>query len=550
MCDYTPSKRGQRRRPKESDPSPRNLASRASPFYIPESSTWDSAVADLDTPLESLGTIHATAQPTQSAAPTVQDNSITQDSNTLPSATWFDDEQLVSLFYLNFHTSHPILVPKSLYGKRGYPRCVKAVVEFIGSQFSTNNSSDTLRNIAAREIECGKQEIPEMVQARTLFTIALFARNEIDDGSRMLVRATDIAIGLGMHKQDFAAQYAKNSAAEEESMRKTWYELFVVDGCIAAFQRKSSFKTNSVNADVILPCDDGINDGETYPCVTATRADFESSIFSDQDMVFSSSCYRIEAVRLLGRVLAIAGAHGVHRDRVQAIDNALAAFIHHLPSCKSQPEIINTYGELDELMFQTHLIIQYATILLHFPRSDLTSPAAFTNVVPGTNSAKLVCPCNHQRIHSIKAIDASKTLSMLAALRSPVHRHTPFFIWTLALGATVQLAVSAMHSKSSRNCLEEHCDRVKLMLGVLKSCSRYWFTAKVVLRALNRMALPVFEPLRQGLPKTTAQQDEVMGGDLEACIYETPTSAPPWPEDFDFQNIQELIGFDTNDFCL
>jgi hypothetical protein len=502
-------------------------------------------VADLDGPSEEFSAFGHSTLENQSTIPVLLETTIVEPYESNSSSTWIDNEQLVNLYYFNFHAAHPILLSKSLYWKRDYPQCLKAVVEFIGSHFSPGTSSDTLRDIATREINSGKQDTPEMVQARLLYTVALFARNEVGEGRSMLSEAIDLAVDLGMHKQDFAALHAKNGTAEEESMRRTWHELYVVDGCIATFQRKSSFRTNSISADVLLPCDDGISDGDTYPCLTVSKSDFDSRVFSDQEMLFSSFCYRIEAVRLLGRVLSITGAHGVHRDRVQAIDNALAAFIHHLPAAKSEPEIVNTYGELDELMFQAHLIIQYATILLHFPRSDLTSPTSFSNVVPGSNSAKIVCPCNRQRIHSIKAIDASKIISMLAALRSPVQGHSPFFVWTLALGATVQLAVSAMHSKVSKHCLEEHCDRVKLMLGVLKSCGKYWFIAKVVLRALNRMALPVFEPLRLG------SLAEVTGGiDVGACSYATPTSANRWPEHVDFQSIQELIGFESNDFCI
>jgi hypothetical protein len=497
---------------------------------------------------EAIGaTNHATLN-IRPALPVLLDDPPVQHNDQLPE--WVDDEQLVNLYYLNFHTAHPVLLPKSLYWKRRYPRFLKAVVEFIGSHFSPAVSSDTLRRATAREIESGDQNNPEMVQARVLYTIAIFARNEVDEGHQMLAQAAQIAIELRMHQRGFAASYANNQPMEEESMRRTWYELYVVDGCVAAFQRKSFFETNSVGADVLLPCDDDLyNDDKTFPHITASRTDFESSVFANEEMTFSSFCYRIEAVRLLGRVLAITGAHGVHRDRVQAVDNALAAFIHHLPPSKSEPEIVNTYGELDELMFQTHMIIQYATMLLHFPRSDLASPILSSTAVLGGNSAKLVCPCNRQQMHSIKAIDASKTLSMLAAFRYPVQGHSPFFVYTLALGAVVQLAVSANHSKSSGWCLEQHYDRVKLMLGVLKSFSQHWRIAEVVLRVLNKMALAVFHPPREEDPGL-AHQHDATDSVIDSCSYGPPIIDNQWLDNFDMQDIQDLIGLDTNGFCL
>jgi hypothetical protein len=547
-CDYTPSRRGLRTRAKRPAPDPKPIAARTSPYYISEPSTWDprGSVAGLEDAFE----VHdAFSQPSlgtpQSMLPALLDGSVPRPIER--HSYWQDDEQLVNLYYLNFHNAHPILLSKSLYWKRGYPPFLKAVVEFIGSHFSPGIQPHSVHDAATRELEKGQQNSPEMVQARLLYTIALFARNEVDEGRRMLTQAIDIALELGMHQREFAASHAGNSAAEGESMRRTWYELYVTDGCIAAFQRKASFRTYFIAADVLLPCDDGVIDGDTYPCVTASRADFDASVFSNDEMVFSSFCYRIEAVRLLGRILTLTSAHGVHRDRVQAVDNALAAFIHHLPTSKSEPEIINTYGELDELMFQAHVVIQYATILLHFPRSDLSSPVSFTNVVPGSNATKLICPCERQRVHSIKAIEASKSLSMLAAFRAPVQSHSPFFVYALALGAVVQLSVSAIHSKSSRHCLEQHYDRVKLMLGVLKSFGKYWFVAGVVLRALNKMALVVFQP-PSGVD--VVEQTEGVDNGPEACSFATPTSGFEWPEDFDFQDIQEIVGMDSNDFCV
>jgi hypothetical protein len=501
-------------------------------------------VADLDDPSEGYGPFSNSNLDTRPTIPGSLYESIVPPYDPTLSSTWIDNEQFVNLYYLNFHAAHPILVSKSLYWERDYARCLKAVVEFIGSHFLPGTFSSALRDIATREIDVGQQDTAEMVQARLLYTIALFARNEVDEGRRMLTRAIDIAVNLSMQTKDFATLHGKNGSTDEESMRRTWYELYIVDGCIAAFQRKSSFKTNSISADVLLPCDpDNIE-----PCVPVSRSEFASSVFSDHEPIFSSFTYRIEAVRLLSRVLHITSTHGVHRDRVQAVDNALAAFTHHLPFSKSEPEIVNTYGEVDEMMFQAHLIIQYATILLHFPRSDLTSPSYFSNVVPGSNQARVVCPCNRQRIHSIKAVEASKIISMLAAIRSPVQGHSPFFAWVVALGATVQLAISAVHSKAERQCLEEHCDRVKLMLGVLKSLGRYWFFANVVLKALNRMALPVFETLSLGGLNDDATTAGNVG--VAVCSYATPISPSQWPEALNLQGIRELIGVSGEEFCI
>lgn len=561
-CNYTPSRRGYRRWAKRSAPDGESQSTgrRTSPYCPSEPSHWISAGATIitgsslitsdevntgnlvDDPVD-VSDRTAGAVTTQEPLPVLIQGPASHPSQR--TSTWIDDEQLVNLYYLNFHTAHPILLPRNLYWKRAYPRFLKAVVEFVGSHFSPATSSNALREATARELGRGDQNTPEMVQARIIYAISLLARNEAQEGQRELGQAIKTAIELGMHRRDFAAAHATIRPIEEESLRRTWYELYVTDGCIAAFQRKSSFETNAVGADVLLPCEEGMYADGMCLLNPPSKDDFDSRVFADEEVAFSSFSYRIEAVRILGRVLSITGAHGVHRDEVQAVDNALAAWMHHLPPSKSDSEIVNTYGELDEVMFQAHTLIQYATILLHFPRGDLTSPVPATTDVPGGQSAKFLCPCTRQHVHSIKAIDASKTLSMLAALRIPVQKHSPFFVYPLALGAIVQLSVSMSHSSRSNHCLEQHRDRTTLILGVLKSLSRYWSIAEIVLRALKKVAFAIFQPSRNEA-NGRVQPDCSIDNSIDPAT----GVGNSWLESLDVQDLQELMGLDTNAFCL
>jgi len=555
-CTYTRSERGRRRRvtrPKsvaqptvaQALPYPSDVAKSTVEQALPGSSTapsqWFPASATLD------GKVARSLQDAplvgQTDSSVLQGGSTTTLQNEQP-PPWADDEHLVNLYYLNFHESHPIMLPRDMYWKQSYPRYLRAVVQLIGGHFSPTASRDAFHQRAAKELRDGDQNTPEMVQARILYTVALFARNDVREGQQMLDTAIESALKLGMHQRDFAATHGNGLTQLEESMRRTWYELYVTDGCIAALQRKSAFKTNTVKADVLLPCDDFIYEGGMC-FMPATLDDFHSSVFAEEEKVFSSFSYRIEAVRLLGRVLTITGTHGVHRDLVQAIDNALAAFVHHLPRCKSEAEIVNTFGELDELMFQTHTIVQYSTILLHFPRGDMACPDPLTRDVPGGNNTRLLCPCNRQHVHSIKAVEASKTISMLAALRTPVQRHSPFFVYPIALAAVVQLSIAAIHGRSSSGCLEQHSDRVKLMLGVLKSLGRNWSSADTVLRTLKKVASAVFKSARLE-PSYAMQQDDPIDSGIDTCPHISIEN--DWLDNFDLQDLNALVGLDSAAF--
>ncbi|CAO2657783.1 Nn.00g039090.m01.CDS01 [Neocucurbitaria sp. VM-36] len=547
-CSYTISRRGRRRGTKQLSDRAERVENPSLSYYLSPVSQWtpDHALSlnELTAGPDSVDHSNDSVQPELPSLQPITCGSSSQQVQ--PITQWVDDERLVNLYYINFHPNHPILLPRSLYWKRNYPRFLKAVVEFIGSHFLATLPSRKIQENVEKELEQGDQDTPEMVQARILYATLLLARNESYGRQQMLAHAIDSAMKLGMYRREFATSQGYYDPVAEESMRRTWYELYVLDGCIAAFRPESSFKTNTVNADVLLPCEDSLYEHGMCLPSSASRDDFENSVFTDEETVFSSFCYRIEAVRLLGRVLSITGEHGIQREQVQAADNALAAFLHHLPSTKREPEIVNFSGEVDWLMFQAHMIIQYATILLHFPRGDLASPGPIATGLPGDSTAKFVCPCTRQHVHSTKAIDASKAISMLAAFRIPIQRQTPLFIYPLALGAVVQLSVCTVHSKNSKLGLEQHRDRVKLILGVLKSLGRYWSIAEVLLRALKKVALRVFQPLRGGYPVPGQQEDSTDSPYQHRQEIASDISL----DDLDLHSLNELIGLDTDVFCF
>ncbi|USP80708.1 uncharacterized protein yc1106_07982 [Curvularia clavata] len=458
-----------------------------------------------------------------------------------PLPAWSNEEHLIDLYYLNFHAAHPILLPRHLYWEQAYPNCLKAAVHYIGACFSSTASRADLRQRTTQEFSEVHQPTPEVVQAQILYSVALFAQDAAEEGQCMLDSAIQNALALGMHKREFASMYAGGSTIVEESMRRTWYELYVVDGCIAALQRKSTFETNTVNADVLLPCENFIYEGGLC-FIPPTLAEFHGNVFADEEKVFSSFCYRIEAVRLLGRVLTIAGTHGVHRDRVQAVDNSLAAFIHHLPRNKSETQISNTFGELDELMFQTHTIIQWGILLLHYPRGDLISPNSLTHNVPGADCTKLLCPCNRQHVHSVKAVEASRSISMLAALQAPAQKHSPLFVYPLALATVVQLSIGAVHAKNTGACMEQHSDRVKLLLGICKTLGRHWSVAESVLRTMKKVASAVFQG--QSLAYTNTMHLAPTPGDRTAPLTSIPIERGQF-DDIDMHNLYDLMGIEN-----
>ncbi|GAB7355585.1 hypothetical protein MBLNU459_g6053t1 [Dothideomycetes sp. NU459] len=396
-----------------------------------------------------------------------------------------DDEYLINLFYSNFHPAHPLLVPRSFYATQAYPQYLRLVLQFIGSNYASSISSDSLRASAASALRDSNHKTVHMVQALLLYAIALHGRNEAEEAMVMLTQAVDLALELGLNQIGFASAHGMGQAILEESFRRTWWEVYVVDGYIAAFHRCTGFRSNTVELQALLPCEESAyTDGISIPEPPSLES-FDARFFADEELLFSSYCYRIEAIRITARVLALAGANNAHKDEVQAVDNALAGWAHHLPV--SKVDITDPHGEVDHMILQAHFIIQCASIFLHFPRSDLLLTLPATAEIVCAQNVPQMSPVSAQ--HIIKAMKASNELSNLAALPMQVQKHTPFFVCGLVLSSIVQLSACSVHAYS---CLQQLRDKVILMTGVLRSLSSTWAISRHVLQQLKKVADEVF----------------------------------------------------------
>ncbi|KAH7153609.1 fungal-specific transcription factor domain-containing protein [Dactylonectria macrodidyma] len=395
-----------------------------------------------------------------------------------------DDELLINLFYANFHFAHPFLVPRGLYFSQNYPPFLRVVVHLIGCHFSGTACSETLEGISSRAVERarinGNHDFV-LVQAMLLLSIALHARNDSDKSVSMLSKAVSLAIQIGLHRKDYALIHGKGSPVLEESLRRTWWELYVTDGFMAALQQRTSFRCYAIETDVPLPCDESMYVEGGFMTEPATLSQFDARIYSEEESRFSSFAYRIEAVRILARALAIARIHDIHRDQIQAIDNALAAWPHYLDLGKAEPTDVS--GEVDDMLLQAHMFIQYTTMILHFPRSDLID--AIPTIASKMPTSSLL-PVYSRPMHGVKAVEAAKRLGNLAALQDSAQKHSPFFLNGLLLSSVVQLSACSLRPSGFQ---QHYRDRLSLSTGVLKTLSPVWALARSTWGTINTMTL-------------------------------------------------------------
>ena len=368
-------------------------------------------------------------------------------------------------------------------------------------------SSDTYLEPTVEALNMNSADkTPCMVQALLLYSIIQCARNEFPQAEISFTKALDIALELGMYQKHFASTFTGNQEPEAESLRRTWWELFAVEVYMATIQQKAHLRCGEVPYDVPLPCEEAqYASRETIPeppCLDS----FRMSVFMEDDEDanlhrYSSYSYRIEAIHILARVLILNSLPETHQDHLQAVANAIVSWLNHLPRYKI--DIVDVYGNVDEMLFQSHVTVHYAAMLLHLPRSDLRPRFPDTNLYICPVTPVRLSPSLTRHVHDVKATEASKRLSNLLSVRTSTQGYSPFISYMLILCGLVQLATSERHSS---DCADHHYNRVILVLGCLKILKRNWALAQTLhsyLRQAASQAIKSGKELRPSPPGNT-----------------------------------------------
>ncbi|KAF2478468.1 hypothetical protein BDY17DRAFT_314216 [Neohortaea acidophila] len=326
-----------------------------------------------------------------------------------------DKALFINAFYTHFHPNHPFLVPQPFYSTQQYPNDLDYVVCLIG-QFYLLGQSDDGQIDAEIQTLSGFADAPATLaglQTLLLCSIVLHSLHRPDETGSCLKRAQDITQELFSN----SAACASLTTVEEESTRRTWWELYTVDTYLAALHRRPA----SINdSDAVPPALPGAT--KLYKAASVILILHRWHNWSEE---FSLKIPFDE----------------VTADDVEAVDNALASWKHYLPEGGAM--LSEDLGHLDVLYFQAHSFVHTAPILIHFPRSDL--PAN----VPSAKD--IFCIANHPRSlsicsqHTMKAIAASKEIGNMAAMPVPAEFFSALFVCALNLACIVQLAAGIKH---------------------------------------------------------------------------------------------------------
>ncbi|EAU34818.1 conserved hypothetical protein [Aspergillus terreus NIH2624] len=402
-----------------------------------------------------------------------------------PSAPDIAYDPMVQLYYQNFHRSHPVLVPRRALQsplRARLPAYLPAIMRYIGAHYYPDPLFKESYRAAAYEALAAPKD-GFRVQALLLLAIVEHAHGSEDAARRSLDSAITDALALGMNRAPFAREHAAGDAVLEESWRRTYWELYVVDGLLAAMSEQGVFRLGQQKTGVKMPCAEHMYNAAVDVVPNPhTLDDMEREWAFGDGSHASSFAYRIQAVRNLGQVLEVNRSLDVDTEAtVEAVDAALFSAVMRLPSAYDSSSV-------DEMVFQAEMINYLAMIYLHHPRSSMR----FASFHARTSCTRLRAshdrappPAPELDLHSQKFLRAADMLSNLATLPSPIQARTPFFTCALAMCVVVHTAGCLVLPAADRQ--ESLKARIQLGIGGLHVLGKVWPLARAVRRQMVDM---------------------------------------------------------------
>ncbi|OJJ97682.1 hypothetical protein ASPACDRAFT_123574 [Aspergillus aculeatus ATCC 16872] len=394
--------------------------------------------------------------------------------------------QLISLYYLHFHQAHPFLPPMETLLESNPPSYLLDIIEFtslhyLSPQFFHDSSKILLLAVQAADLTVGK------TQAFLLLAIVQHGRQQAHEARSCLGQALQCALELGLHRREASDALSVGAPLRAESLRRTWWEIFVVDVLLAAVQADGYLQFEMRETpQVPLPCGpEEYQSGCIMSTLPPTLGDMEHNSLFCGDYEFSPCAYRIEAAMMLRKCLRAGESH-ITQETLDVLTAAITAWFHRLPS--SQRPILQSNGVLEEVMMQAVMLMHCASIYLHFPRSCLSAFLPITGRVLCSSPPALVTTSRDPQLHTAKVAESAVQLSRLASLSPSVINHSPFFGCTLVISSVIHVALILSDGLQPPGPRQQY---LALNLGVLRSMGEAWPIAASAMQRIRQAVIEV-----------------------------------------------------------
>ncbi|KAL3486708.1 C6 zinc finger domain protein, partial [Aspergillus germanicus] len=434
-----------------------------------------------------------------------------------------ENDALIDSYYKNFHRFHPFVLPKR-HMTRHYRdpsrqpglQPLIAAMRMVGHIYARREWSTELKNHIETCCAQASPSDPIIIQARLLYSIALFWYDQKNQAKTESDNAIKLALNLQVSREEFAIQYGGGDSVLAESWRRTWWMLYIIDAYYAGTLGTMEMRAVDVNATVKLPCEEDEYESGVIPEPKSVQ-DFDCREFSSDDIVFSSFAYLIGAVRCAALAIATVPKRAAKEDSmhiIQAADSALDGWLLLLP--KGQKQVMSKTGEIDELMFQAHLLIHVATVGIHRPLSDLKfNPvedisSCAREPPPDTPTPDLI------NVHTARVMRSIEAQIRLLALPVRPFRHTPFTTCMVSEGTLALLSACHFYLKGPKLAIAR--DQIRMTIGCLKALGEIWPRTARNVREIQTIAQHVLGVGSRGTSTGTGSTTTPGSSDLPRLV--------------------------------
>ncbi|KAI8715407.1 Zn(2)-C6 fungal-type domain-containing protein [Fusarium sp. LHS14.1] len=404
-------------------------------------------------------------------------------------------ERCLDSFYHHFHAAHPFVLPKEYLlriAKETTLEPLLAAMRWIGSLYieACPHRASFFQEARRLAYDSNRSKDGFLVQALLLLLIGLDGQGHQDKAREILADAERLAVRIGLNTRPFATLHGRGMAVLEESWRRTWWDLYVVDGMIAGVHRSTNFLLFDEPCDVALPCEEYqyLSGDIPQPMYLEDMDDID---FSGEDREFSSFAYRIQCARNLGKFMRVPPIYGPDDENLARIETLLTNWRLHLPVSKQ--DSLGKDGRLDEMMFQAHMMMHATSILLHQPHSQLDSSS--TRPVNSCAPHAPVPSGDAFNAHTKHTIQSATEISKLITNRVSLLSHTHFFTCVITLSSIVHLSKWALFFVPHDD--DNLRQQIRLNIGALSKMSMVWGNADRAGRQVKGVAQEIYRAKKQ-----------------------------------------------------
>ncbi|KAL7910454.1 hypothetical protein GGI35DRAFT_367573 [Trichoderma velutinum] len=293
---------------------------------------------------------------------------------TTPSCFSAPISQFLDAYYDYFHKSHPIAPARRYVNSLIQSNSTIAIsmlygIQYVGALYLKAPTAEefqslTLQHINSNSFDAGPQQIYQ-VSATLMLTIALYGQGESTEARRMLARAISQSTSIGMSHKDLLIHQPDQELVE--LWKSIYWYLYVTSALMSNMDGDLDSLLFSPALDFPLPHDEDVDLSSATIKNTDRKwslEDYDASDFDESPAVFSSFTYLVALVRISRSIHELHKLPPEQLERASTcIDARLMNWTARLPPWKRKA--VGRNGELDDIMFQAHMLSYSLSIDIH-----------------------------------------------------------------------------------------------------------------------------------------------------------------------------------------